>query len=171
MKKSTLLTVASVGAVALTSAMTFAAWDNLSDTTTSNEVTFKQINVTKEAEITLSEPVASDLSSTYVPSTTGEVTFNVEGIDASDLTGKQLELVPVVKADGTEINSGYSLEIYDGVTEGAEKVDATNIDKSVTATNAYKVVVKATNDQAGTEALANKKVTVELTATLQNTTN
>ena len=35
MKKSTLLTMASVGAVALTSAMTFAAWDNLSDTTTS----------------------------------------------------------------------------------------------------------------------------------------
>ena len=33
MKKSTLLTMASVGAVALTSAMTFAAWDNLSDTT------------------------------------------------------------------------------------------------------------------------------------------
>ena len=47
MKKSTLLTMASVGAVALTSAMTFAAWDNLSDTTTSNEVTFKQINVEK----------------------------------------------------------------------------------------------------------------------------
>ena len=51
MKKSTLLTMASVGAVALTSAMTFAAWDNLSDTTTSNEVTFKQINVEKAADI------------------------------------------------------------------------------------------------------------------------
>lgn len=48
MKKSTLLTMASVGAVALTSAMTFAAWDNLSDTTTSNEVTFKQINVERQ---------------------------------------------------------------------------------------------------------------------------
>ena len=43
MKKSTLLTMASVGAVASTSAMTFAAWDNLSDTTTSNEVTFNKL--------------------------------------------------------------------------------------------------------------------------------
>ena len=97
MKKSTLLTMASVGAVALTSAMTFAAWDNLSDTTTSNEVTFKQINVEKAADIVLTEPVASDL------------------------------------------------------------------------TNTYKVVVTATDDKTGTDALANKKVTVELKATLQKT--
>lgn len=72
MKKSTLLTMASVGAVALTSAMTFAAWDNLSDTTTSNEVTFKQINVEKAADIVLTEPVASDLTSSYVPSSSGK---------------------------------------------------------------------------------------------------
>ena len=84
MKKSTLLTMASVAvAVALTSAMTFAAWDNLSDTTTSNEVTFKQINVEKAADIVLTEPVASDLTSSYVPSSSGEVTFNITGIDAA----------------------------------------------------------------------------------------
>ena len=134
MKKSTLLTMASVGAVALTSAMTFAAWDNLSDTTTSNEVTFKQINVEKAADIVLTEPVASDLTSSYVPSSTG-----------------------------------YTLEIYDGTEESAEKV-AGNVDKSLTGTNTYKVVVTATDDKAGTDALANKKVTVELKATLQKTT-
>ena len=131
MKKSTLLTMASVGAVALTSAMTFAAWDNLSDTTTSNEVTFKQINVEKAADIVLTEPVASDLTSSYVPSSSGE--------------------------------------IYDGTEESAEKV-AGNVDKSLTGTNTYKVVVTATDDKAGTDALANKKVTVELKATLQKTT-
>ena len=155
MKKSTLLTMASVGAVALTSAMTFAAWDNLSDTTTSNEVTFKQINVEKAADIVLTEPVASDLTSSYVPSSSGEVTFNITGIDAADLSGKELKLEPVVK-------------VYDGTEESAEKV-AGNVDKSLTGTNTYKVVVTATDDKAGTDALANKKVTVELKATLQKT--
>ena len=165
MKKSTLLTMASVGAVALTSAMTFAAWDNLSDTTTSNEVTFKQINVEKAADIVLTEPVASDLTSSYVPSSSGEVTFNITGIDAADLSGKE----PVVKANDTAISTGYTLEIYDGTEESAEKV-AGNVDKSLTGTNTYKVVVTATDDKAGTDALANKKVTVELKATLQKTT-
>ena len=164
MKKSTLLTMASVGAVALTSAMTFAAWDNLSDTTTSNEVTFKQINVEKAADIVLTEPVASDLTSS-----SGEVTFNITGIDAADLSGKELKLEPVVKANDTAISTGYTLEIYDGTEESAEKV-AGNVDKSLTGTNTYKVVVTATDDKAGTDALANKKVTVELKATLQKTT-
>ena len=166
MKKSILLTMASVGAVALTSAMTFAAWDNLSDTTTSNEVTFKQINVEKAADIVLTEPVASDLTSSYVPSSSGEVTFNI--IDAADLSGKELKLEPVVKANDTAISTGYTLEIYDGTEESAEKV-AGNVDKSLTGTNTYKVVVTATDDKAGTDALANKKVTVELKATLQKT--
>ena len=107
MKKSTLLTMASVGAVALTSAMTFAAWDNLSDTTTSNEVTFKQINVEKAADIVLTEPVASDLTSSYVPSSSGEVTFNITGIDAADLSGKELKLEPVVKANDTAFQLVY----------------------------------------------------------------
>ena len=169
MKKSTLLTMASVGAVALTSAMTFAAWDNLSDTTTSNEATFKQINVEKAADIVLTEPVASDLTSSYVPSSSGEVTFNITGIDAADLSGKELKLEPVVKANDTAISPGYTLEIYDGTEESAEKV-AGNVDKSLTGTNTYKVVVTATDDKAGTDALANKKVTVELKATLQKTT-
>lgn len=168
MKKSTLLTMASVGAVALTSAMTFAAWDNLSDTTTSNEVAFKQINVEKAADIVLTEPVASDLTSSYVPSSSGEVTFNITGIDAADLSGKELKLEPVVKANDTAISTGYTLEIYDGTEESAEKV-AGNVDKSLTGTNTYKVVVTATDDKAGTDALANKKVTVELKATLQKT--
>lgn len=51
-----------------------------------------------------------------------------------------------------------------------QKKVAGNVDKSLTGTNTYKVVVTATDDKAGTDALANKKVTVELKATLQKTT-
>lgn len=172
MKKSTLLTVASVGAVALTSAMTFAAWDNLTDIATStNSVTFKQINVTKDTDIRLNEPVKSDLEEGYLPSTTGTVTFNIDGIETADLTNKQLKLTPVVKADGTMITdtSSYELIIHDGADSNSTEL-INNTDTSITGTNSYTVEVKAKDSDESKTALANKAISVEITATLEKVT-
>lgn len=171
MKKSTLLTVASVGAVALTSAMTFAAWDNLEVTATStNSVTFNQINVAKSADITLSEPTKSDLKASYLPSTTGTVTFGITGIDASDLNDKQLKLTPVVKADGAKITdtSSYELIIHDGEDSSSTAL-TNNTDTTITGTNSYTVEVKAIDSDKSKAALANKAISVEITATLEAT--
>lgn len=172
MKKSTLLTVASVGAVALTSAMTFAAWDNLTDTAISNAVTFDQINVAKSADITLATPEKSDLTAGYLPSTTGTVTFGITGIEEADLSDKQLKLTPVVKADGTEITdtSSYELIIHDGADSTSTAL-TNNTDTSITETNSYTVEVKAKDSDGSKTALANKAISVEITATLEKTTN
>lgn len=165
MKKSTLLTVASVGAVALTSAMTFAAWDNLTATSTEAAVTFTQINVTEDTtvKLDLTSTENTNLSKTYEPSAEGDVQFNVEGI--SDYTNTKLTFTPTVTVDGS-VSSDVSLVIYKADDQNKKNLLADG-DSSITNTNSYKVVVKP-NDGAA-NAVAGKEVKVKVEATLGKT--
>lgn len=168
MKKSTLLTVASVGAVALTSAMTFAAWDNLTAESTSDAVTLRKINVAEETKLALTaNDVNSDLSSSFMPTASGNVKFKVENLD-STITDSKLTFNTEVKgAEDKDVTNNCNVKIYQ--TDDSAKNDiATSGDNSVEATNEYTVVVTPNNDADGW-ALADTPLTVTVTATLGKT--
>lgn len=163
MKKSTLLTVASVGAVALTSAMTFAAWDNLTASTTSDAVTFKQINVTKDAELSLTATSNDGLSSDYTPSATGDVIFKVAGLDSFD--GTKMTFKATADQGGTNVTANCDIKIYEKTDDSKTDIITTG-DSTVEASNAYTVVVTPKTGEADVTALADKPITVTVEATL-----
>lgn len=164
MKKSTLLTVASVGAVALTSAMTFAAWDNI-EVTTSSTVTFTQVDVTQDQELILTKDNGRELDST--PTATG--TMAVKIVDTGkefDASNTQLSIIPEVTIGG-QTASNVAVKIYKGTSAETANLLDDNVDKQPTYDTAatYTVVVKPTAD-AVADDIADKDVTVTLTSTL-----
>lgn len=168
MKKSTLLTVASVGAVALTSAMTFAAWDTLHADSNEAVVTFKQINVTKDANttLTLDSTENTNLLENYAPSAEGTVKFNVEGL--TELNGTKLTFTPTVtNSNGDSVLDNVEVKIYEGANK---ETDVTGGDTTLTNGNDYTVVVTPKTSDADVSALANKELKVKVTATLEKVT-
>lgn len=162
MKKSTLLTVASVGAVALTSAMTFAAWDNL-EVTTNSTVTFTQVDVTQDQALTLTKDTGRALGST--PTATGTMAVKIED-KGNEFTADNTELKIVPDLSGTNItNNDFDVTIYSGT--GESKTLLTNgIDETPTfgAAETYTVVV--TPKDTSKASIVDNEVTVKLTSTL-----
>lgn len=154
MKKSTLLSFATAGAIVVTSAGTYAAWDTLTGTTEST-ITFRNpVTITVDSEYDLNETSAT---LNTLPSATGEVTFNVQ--NPGDLADT-LTLTPTV--------SGASVNDFDFViadTTGNLQKDSANgfVDKSL-GTTTYTVTV--TPKDTSLNAVAGKPVTIELTAEL-----
>ena len=158
MKKSTLLSLLTAGAVIATSAGTFAAWDNKTSTVSFQPVTMEQINVTAIAatQLTVTKNVGA------APTATGTFTVNAANISTADLGNTKLSFVPSVKVDDTTVDpANYTLEIKDGAE------DVTAGDSSVAATNDYTVTVVPADTEAAAEAMGNKAIVVEIAATLE----
>lgn len=171
MKKSTLLTVASVGAVALTSAMTFAAWDNLTATTT-NTVTFDRINVTATTKEAMTvTPRTLDTLSDDTVSATSDIVVDLSSVKDSALTtGTQLKFVPTVMKGETKVDSNeYQLVIKEGNLELTG--DSVNGYKDTTITldnkNSYTVEVTPIVKTDGTSTITNEELTVKVAATFE----
>lgn len=168
MKKSTLLTVASVGAVALTSAMTFAAWDNLTATTT-NTVTFDRIDVTAttSSEAMTVKARTPDTLGADTVSATSEIEVDLSTVKDTDLkeaNATELLLTPEVKVDG-KTTENYEVKIQENSADllGAQSTGYTDSTLDFTNTkNKYTVVVSPKDT-----ATANENVTVEVTAKFQ----
>lgn len=168
MKKSTLLTVASVGAVALTSAMTFAAWDNLTATTT-NTVTFDRINVTATTTkaMTVSTRTANTLGSDI--SATSNISVDLQTVPEDLKTGTQLKLVPTVKMEGTDVSEDeYKLEILENDVALTGNTDDT-LDFTTNKNN-YVVKVTPIVKNGATPTIVDKELTVEVAATFEKVT-
>lgn len=163
MKKSTLLTVASVGAVALTSAMTFAAWDNL-EVTTNSTVTFTQVDVTQAQNLTLTKDTGRALGST--PTATGTMAVKIED-KGNEFTADNTELKIVPELSGTNItNSDFDVTIYSGTGE-SKTLLTDGIDETPTfggTPETYTVVV--TPKDNAKDSIVDNEVTVKLTSTL-----
>lgn len=171
MKKSTLLTVASVGAVALTSAMTFAAWDNLTATSTEAAVTFTQINVSETAEFSLSPATNNtNLETEFVPTADGTVTFGVTGLTEEELKNTQMTFVPKVMEGVNDVTGNCDVKIYESTDSSKSTNIAEGGDTSVDTTNAYTVVVSPKTESTDIEKVANKDLKVTVIATLEKTT-
>lgn len=160
MKKSTLLTVASVGAVALTSAMTFAAWDNLTAETTTT-VTFNKVNVSQKSDLTL---IKDTRELDAAPSATGQMEVKIEdkGQEFSGKNNTKLEIVPTISGEGVT-QDNYTVAIYSGTdTTGTLLVGGVDDTPTYGETGETYTVVVTPNSNTDVD----KAVTVKLTSTL-----
>lgn len=155
MKKSTLLSLATAGAIVATSAFTFASWDQLDNTAQVATVTIRN-----PVTVTVTEDTTTELSTNSaineVPTYTGTATVSLE--NATDLANYELVATPKV-FDGAK-------EITSGLTATAEVGDATLADGQKT----INVTVTPTDDSTG-KSLAGQELTVKVTAKLQEKVN
>ncbi|MCR0327271.1 hypothetical protein MKA58_07685 [[Clostridium] innocuum] len=166
MKKSTLLSLLTAGAVIATSAGTFAAWDTTEATSTGSLSFDSPVTIA-----TTSTPTYAQTGTrTYgeKPVATGNVEFNVSGTgnNESGVGNKaKLKLTAVVKDEtSNDIVSGVDVTFKKGSTDLTDGVD----DKVTDASNTYTVTLTPSNNEA-TEALT-KSLKVEVTGTLENNT-
>lgn len=161
MKKSTLLSLATAGAIVATSVGTFAAWDTTTAKSTGNvnfgsPVTVTTTNMTsdlKRGERTVgTDPV-------YVSEPVKFVISDVADVNAMSIEAKVLD-------ESTEITDGVTTKIYkeDGSTEVTGDVAKADL---VTGDTGNSYIVKITPTDGTKTALANKNLTVEVTATLK----
>lgn len=175
MKKSTLLTVASVGAVALTSAMTFAAWDNLTATTT-DTVTFDRINVTATTTIPMTvKPRTPGTLNTETVSATSEIEVDLTSVKDDGLkTNTVLKLEPSVKANEEPIpTEEYDITIEDN-GETLVAVNGIYTDENITFNNnnnKYTVTITPKVKNDGSSSIIDKELTVAVKATFQEATS
>ncbi|MFQ9922734.1 MAG: hypothetical protein ACLRVU_04430 [Beduini sp.] len=161
MKKSTILGVLTAAALITTSAATYAAWDQTSDT--ADQTIAIRERVTLEANATAF--TGGDLETTNNEITyTGTYTFKAATVNG---TVNTLNLTPTVKGnDGTTAldPSKYEIEIKKGDT-ALTLNDGAYTDTVVDGVNTYTVNLKIKDP-----TLANTSVTVSINGQLVKTT-
>lgn len=155
MKKSSLLSLLTAGAILVTTAGTYALWDKLDATSTGNFTVPNSSIKLDAAAMSFNDPTPK-LGVNQI-TYTSTATFTITGELLDKLSDYQMALVPTVKKeDGTAITTGFTVAIKkDGV------VVADNIDKNLAASNTYTVEVIVDD-----EALAGAKLDVSLTGTI-----
>ena len=148
-------------AIVVTVAGSYAAWDQLT-ATSSSTVTFDRVTVaTGEVDATLAAAERTALN--VLPSYSGTVNFTIDGIP--DGKHGTLNLAPTVKNGNTALSTDdYDLKITQGETEVPDNTD------TVTSTDSTKVytvtVTPKETDIAKALADNSTELTVEITATL-----
>ena len=159
MKKSTLLSLLTAGAVIATSAGTFAAWDQTTATVTGELTIDKPVTVTVSALSLERDGGLSQNAPTYK----GEVTVEAKDLPAT-VTGDNYEIIYEAKAyrEGDDTKAAV-----DGVTvTPKEKEPVTSLNQSHTVE-----VVVETTEAAKTVAEGTTKLNVDVTATLKEKSN
>lgn len=163
MKKSTLLSLLTAGAVIATSAGTFAAWDQ-TKATASGEVTINtRVTTTATANVTFNAPTELSTTDGNVEYT-GNATINVSGMPDTLNTGYKLntDTTRVYKySESAENHKG------DEVTAGVS-VTATDTKANEGMNGEHPINVKLTvTDDADGHTLAGEKLIVEVDAELE----
>lgn len=154
MKKSTLLSLLTAGAVIATSAGTYAVWDSLTADTEHKTVTLGQaVDVQATAGTFALNPASRTTFSTEAgQAASGDITVLLDTVDAALQTGRKVELTPTItfKDGGTDMSvdaSQYSVVVKKGDTEltgvsGVYTDDGTTTALDFTSTgNKYTVVI------------------------------
>jgi VCBS repeat-containing protein len=158
MKKSTILSLATAGAIVATSAFTFAAWDKMEDTATASLKVREPVTITAPAApVTFTEDAkvgATDSNPTY----TAAATFTLANVPES---GYELDSSVKVE-DKTDANNDLTEHFtVTSVVSGTEKIGKDDTSKTVTVTITPKDNTAA--NVAGKEV--NVKITGEIVAT------
>lgn len=151
MKKSTLLSLLTAGAVIATSAGTFAAWDKLSDVSTGKlsfdkpvTVTAEKMSFTQSSRALKENPVA-----------TANATFNISNVPTDKIDG--IKLTATVLSGETNVTDQVNITIK----KNNVPVNASGLDDSVAAgENTYSVEV---TPKADTEVVSDSNLLNELT--------
>lgn len=170
MKKSTLLSLATVGTIVATSIGTFALWDVTEATSEGTLGTVNRVVVTSDAS-----PVAYTATRTLnnAPVYTGSASYDLSSADGVvDASKAQLDLEVVVKAGGDIITSGYTLNVKrQGASSDLTLTSGKYTDTAATldVDNKYDITVTLMDDADG-QKLVGKALTVEVTGTLSEKT-
>lgn len=153
MKKSTILSLATAGAIVATSAFTFAAWDKLDDTKT-----VATVELRNPVTVTVTEDTSKELTSTTaldtIPVYTGTATVNVSEVPENYTLDTVAE---VYNESGAKVSSGVT-------------ATATLASALVAGNNTINVEVKPTSE-TNEEGLAGQKLNVKVIAKLVEKTN
>ncbi len=153
MKKSTILSLATAGAIVATSAFTFAAWDKLDDTKT-----VATVELRNPVTVTVTEDNSKELTSTTaldtIPVYTGTAIVNVSEVPENYTLDTVAE---VYNESGAKVSSGVT-------------ATATLASALVAGNNTINVEVKPTSE-TNEEGLAGQKLNVKVIAKLVEKTN
>lgn len=155
MKKSTLLSFATVAAIVATSAGTYAAWDQTEATTAPASVTFREPVAITTSALTKDSTSVDAYGAT--PKYVGKTAFEVSGVP-SNVTNAKMNYTATLKDSNQPVASGaYTADVVETPTD--------NINSSHEVT----VTVTPTETTEG-KALGGKTgLTVEVTGTLEAT--
>lgn len=155
MKKSTLLSLLTAGAVIATSAGTFAAWDETSKSVSGN--------------VTIDKNVTMTVDNLAFPSNTQRTTLTTAESDVA----KTAKVNFTVKDLPTAVASGYHLEYTNTVTPVTEGATANDVTVSVVDSKSSNLVANAEDKHEAevtvtpnSTAAAGNEYTVAVTATL-----
>lgn len=149
MKKSSILSVATVAAVVATSVGSYAAWDTLTATTKTDVKIAASTTVSANVENLVETSDRSGEQIVY------EGTLTVNITDKDSYNPSTLTLTPSAKVDNTVITAQEgSIELLEGSTPLTN-----NIDTTITETNTYKVKLMANKSLAGKTVEVNVDVT------------
>lgn len=164
MKKSTLLSLATVGTIVATSIGTFAAWDTTTAETTGT-VNFGVPTTVETSASTTFANAARALGT--APEATSEVKFVVA--DGENLANKLKLTSTVTSTDVTDVANKVDVVIIEtSDPTKAPITEDTTLDRTPTG-NSYTVTVKPKASLSDEElaTLNNKEITVKITGTLE----
>lgn len=164
MKKSTLLSLATVGTIVATSIGTFAAWDTTEAKTTGTVNFGTPVTVTADSPVTFNNTSRTLGTS---PEATSEVKFVVA--DGENLANKLKLTSSVTSTDVTDVANKVDVVIIETSDPTKTSItEDTTLDRTPTG-NSYTVTVKPKASLSDEElaTLNNKAITVEITGTLE----
>lgn len=159
MKKSTILSLLTIGAITVTSAATYAVWDTVTVESRSNTVTLR--NPVTVSDATAEQNIDADATTLNPDSITasGTVKFNVEN-DQS--VAKSLVLKETVETSAPLIETAdYSIEFTGVGVSGKTDTSVTNGEET------YNYTITFTESGLGKLKANSNQCSVKVTATLQ----
>lgn len=164
MKKKRLLALSTTAAIIMTTALSFAAWDNLTSTATNSEISIRK-------PVTLQTGSLAAMTSTTglgnTPAHSGAVTFNIENFEEiATIAGKTPKLEFTVKVNSvdepaTDLSANFDITLVDGSTDVL-----TAGDTEVSAANTYTLTLTPKDGKTSTDVKAGSKLKVDVEATL-----
>ncbi|WP_416327420.1 hypothetical protein [[Eubacterium] hominis] len=172
MKKSTLLSLATAGAIVATSVGTFAAWDVTQVTTETKSLTLGKAVVVQATSGNLTKDVKNNLNNDEGESINGDITVDLSSVDTPLQTNRSLEITPNVNfkngdaaiADVVE-GTDYTVEVKKAdkvLTSTGGVVTDDSIDTFDANTNKYTIVVTPKNSTKLSEKTIEISATIEL---------
>lgn len=162
--KKSMLGLLTASAIVVTTVGSFAAWDALTTTSTSN-LTVRKPTVVSTAAISFTEADNAE----KMPVSTGTVTFSVKGLPENSDSTKLTISDPVVKQGNNDVTTNFDVTITGQGDDTLTPVagSATSEDTTVGASNTYTVTVTPKDEEAAkTLVETNNQFTVEVGATL-----
>ena len=161
MKKSKVLSILTAIAIVITTSVTYATWDSLTDETSTN-ITFRNpVTVTVDPSYTL---LQSEAILNTTPSASGTVNFTVSN---ENNLADTLTITPQVSGGTSATVDDFEFTIVDSTETSTPALSGNSssgfIDKSLSTTS-YTVTVTPKDESVS--KIAGQSVSIQLTATL-----